>query len=225
MVSLQALVQSIPKTRRGIPEVIWIQATRDLAQGRFWPSLLTTIGCLSNIAYTCTLPFVTVGIVTGTTLTRQRAIVSASMIWLANQIFGYTWHNYPRTPDSLAWGLVLGIGTVGVAWLASYRPLFFQPHPVQPRQWLRNYLWILVMLILGFLAFEGLILAAGLVLGGTEGLTLPILGKIWLHNWLWTGFWLGIHALLTWDRGRRRLELARAYLSGLGYPQGRSRPE
>jgi hypothetical protein len=92
MVSLQALVQSIPKPRRGIPEVIWIQASRDLAQGRFWPSLFTTIGCLSNIAYTCTLPFVTVGIIAGTTLTRQRAIISASMIWLANQIFGYTWH-------------------------------------------------------------------------------------------------------------------------------------
>jgi hypothetical protein len=46
-------------------------------------------------------------------------------------------------------------------------------------------------------------LAAGLVLGGTEGLTLPILAKIWLDNWLWTGFWLGIHALLAWDRGRR----------------------
>lgn len=65
MVSLQALVQSIPKPRRGIPEVIWIQASRDLAQGRFWPSLFTTIGCLSNIAYTCTLPFVTVGIIAG----------------------------------------------------------------------------------------------------------------------------------------------------------------
>jgi len=125
------------------------------------------------------------------------------MIWLANQIFGYTWHNYPRTPDSFAWGLVLGIGTVGVAFAAGYRPLFSQSKPIRPRQLLLNYLWIPAMLILGFLAFEGLILAAGLVLGGTEGLTLPILAKIWLDNWLWTGFWLGIHALLAWDRGRR----------------------
>jgi len=200
MVSLQSLVQSIPKPRPWIPVAIWLRAAQDLACGRFWPSLFTTIGCLSNIAYTCTLPFVTIGIIAGTTLTRQRAMVSASMIWLANQIFGYVWHNYPRTPDSFAWGVVLGIGTVGVALLASYRPLFFQTHPLRAGRWLWNYLWIPAMLILGFLAFEGLILAAGLVLGGTEGLTLPILGKIWVDNWLWTSFWLGIHTLLVWDR-------------------------
>jgi hypothetical protein len=62
-----------------------------------WPSLFTTLGCLSNIAYTCTLPFVAIGIIAGTRLTRQRAVISALMIWLANQIFGYTWHSYPRT--------------------------------------------------------------------------------------------------------------------------------
>ena len=209
MIGLQSSAQPIPipSSRRLIPAPLWIQAAQDLARGWFWPSLFTTVGCLSNIAYTCTLPFVTVGIVAGTTLTRQRAIISALMIWLANQIFGYTWHNYPRTPDSFAWGLVLGIGTVGVALAASYRPLFFQSKTLRPRQLLMNYLWIPAMLILGFLAFEGLILAAGLVLGGTEGLTLSILGKIWLHNWLWTGLWIGIHTLLVWDRGHRRVWL------------------
>lgn len=207
MIGLQSSAQPIPRSCRLISAPLWIQAAQDLAQGWFWPSLFTTVGCLSNIAYTCTLPFVTVGIVAGTTLTRQRAAISALMIWLANQIFGYTWHNYPRTPDSFAWGLVLGIGTVGIALAGGYRPLFSQSKPLRPRQLLLNYLWIPAMLIFGFLAFEGLILAAGLVLGGTEGLTLPILGKIWLHNWLWTGLWIGIHALLVWDRGRRRVWL------------------
>lgn len=169
MIGLQSSAQPIPRSCRLISAPLWIQAAQDLAQGWFWPSLFTTVGCLSNIAYTCTLPFVTVGIVAGTTLTRQRAAISALMIWLANQIFGYTWHNYPRTPDSFAWGLVLGIGTVGIALAGGYRPLFSQSKPLRPRQLLLNYLWIPAMLILGFLAFEGLILAAGLVLGGNGG--------------------------------------------------------
>lgn len=96
MIGLQSSAQPIPRSCRLISAPLWIQAAQDLARGWFWPSLFTTVGCLSNIAYTCTLPFVTVGIVAGTTLTRQKAAISALMIWLANQIFGYTWHNYPH---------------------------------------------------------------------------------------------------------------------------------
>jgi hypothetical protein len=157
MIGLQSSAQPIPipSSRRLIPAPLWIQAAQDLARGRFWPSLFTTVGCLSNIAYTCTLPFVTVGIVAGTTLTRQRAIISALMIWLANQIFGYTWHNYPRTPDSFAWGLVLGIGTVGIALAGGYRPLFSQSKPLRPKQLLLNYLWIPACSSWGFWLLKG----------------------------------------------------------------------
>ena len=63
MIGLRPAAQSIPVSSfcHFIPAALWIQVTQDLAQGWFWPSLFTTVGCLSNIAYTCTLPFVTVG--------------------------------------------------------------------------------------------------------------------------------------------------------------------
>ncbi|MEN9226463.1 MAG: hypothetical protein Q6L60_11250 [Thermostichus sp. HHBFW_bins_43] len=199
MTSLQPTSHFVPKSKQGsrIPSRFWIQTCQQMAQGRFWPGLLTTVGCLGNIAYTCTLPFVTIGILTGTTLTRQKAIISTLMIWLSNQIFGYLLHNYPRTPDSFGWGVVLGISTLSVTLVASYRPLF------KPGKLWVNYVWILLMLVLGFVGFQILIFLAGLFLGGTHGLTLPVLGKIWLDNWLWTGLWLGIHSLLVWSNGRK----------------------
>ncbi|WP_244350308.1 hypothetical protein [Thermostichus vulcanus] len=156
---------------------------------------------MGSITYTCTLPFVTIGILTGTTLSRQKAIISTLMIWLSNQIFGYLLHNYPRTLDSFGWGIVLGISTLSVTLAASYRPLF------TPDKLWRNYLWIPLMLIVGFIGFQILIFLAGLGLGGTHGLTLPVLGKIWLDNWLWTSLWIGIHSLLVWSKSRALLRI------------------
>ena len=187
--------------RTHIPAPIWLQSCQQMAHGRFWPSLLTTVACLGNVTYTCTLPFVTIGILTGTTLSRQKAIISTLMIWLSNQIFGYLLHNYPRTPDSFGWGIVLGISTLSITLVASYRPLF------TPDKLWRNYLWIPLMLILGFIGFQILIFLAGLGLGGTHGLTLPVLGKIWLDNWLWTSLWIGIHSLLVWSKSRALLRI------------------
>ncbi|MEN9232091.1 MAG: hypothetical protein Q6L68_14400 [Thermostichus sp. DG02_5_bins_236] len=199
MTTLQSLSSFVPRKTAWIPAPIWIHTCQQMAQGYFWPSLITTVGCLGNITYTCTLPFVTVGILTGTTLTRSKAILSTLMIWLANQIFGYLLHNYPRTPDSFGWGIVLGIATLSVTLAASYRPLF---KPVKPGQLWLNYAWIPLMLVLGFLGFQVLIFLAGLFLGGTHGLTLPVLGKIWLDNWLWTGLWIGIHSVLVGSKAR-----------------------
>ncbi|MCF2970202.1 hypothetical protein L1047_03205 [Synechococcus sp. Nb3U1] len=192
MTSLQSSTSFVLQKPAWLPAHVWIQTCQQMAQGYFWASLLTTIGCLGNITYTCTLPFVTIGILTGTTLTRSKAIVSTLMIWFSNQIFGYLLHNYPRTPDSFAWGIVLGISTLSVTLMASYRPLF------KPDQLRMNYIWIPLMLLLGFLGFQTMIFLAGLFLGGTHGLTLPVLGKIWLDNWIWTGLWIGIHSLWVW---------------------------
>lgn len=183
-------VQFTGSLQRSLSSHLWIQRCQVLAQGRFWPILLTTAGCLGNISYTCTLPFVCVGILTGTTLTRQKAVISTLLIWFANQVFGYTLHQYPRTPDSFAWGLVLGVATLLVSLGSSYRPLFTQSHLKG------NYLWILFLAIAGFLGFQGLLLLAGIFLGGSHGMTLAIYRDLWLSNLIWTGGILGIHALL-----------------------------
>jgi hypothetical protein len=182
-------VQSIGSLQRSLTAHLWIQRCQKLAQGRFWPILLTTAGCLGNVSYTCTLPFVCVGIITGTTLTRQKAVVSTLLIWLANQVFGYTLHQYPRTLDCFAWGLVLGVATLLVSLGSSYRPLF------TPSNLRGNYLWILFLTTVGFLGFQGLLLLAGLFLE-SHSMTLAIYRDLWLSNLLWTGGILAIHALL-----------------------------
>ncbi|MGB7415568.1 MAG: hypothetical protein WA902_15275, partial [Thermosynechococcaceae cyanobacterium] len=102
----------------------WQARCRAIAQSKSWPIFLVTVGSLSNVVYTCTLPFVCLGVIAGMTLKRRAAIASASSIWFANQLCGYTLHNYPRTLNCFMWGWILLAGTLLVTMLASYKPLF-----------------------------------------------------------------------------------------------------
>ncbi|CBN56575.1 MULTISPECIES: hypothetical protein [Kamptonema] len=174
----------------------WRLGCRSLSQGIFWQALLITVGSLSNLTYTCTLPFVCLGVIAGTTLTRRRAIVTATTIWFANQLCGYTLHNYPRTFNCFAWGLVLLTGTLLVTMLASYKPLFSQGTIAQ------NYLRMGGRLTGGFVLFELVILLAGLLLEGKCVLTLPILWSIFAGNVVWLSALAIAHGFLVWEKIR-----------------------
>ncbi len=103
-------------------------------------------------------PFVCLGIIAGATLPRRRAIVTATTVWLANQFCGYTLHNYPRTFNCLAWGLVLLAGTLLVTLLSGYKPLFSQGALAH------HYFRLTGTFIGGLILFEFVILGAGFLL-------------------------------------------------------------
>jgi hypothetical protein len=170
-VSANSLLSLTPST--------WQTIYHHLAHSRVWPLLLVTVGSLSNLVYTCTLPFVCLGVIAGATLPRRRALVAVSLVWFANQLCGYGLHNYPRTPNSVTWGLVLLGATVLVTQLASYWPLFAQGTQSE------RYLRLALQFMGGFIAFELVILLAGFVLENVCVLTGPILWSIFLGNALW----------------------------------------
>lgn len=172
----------------------WVGGCRTISQGRFWQGLLMAIGVLSNLFYTCTLPFVCLGVIAGMTLPRRRALVTATTIWFANQLFGYTLHHYPRTFNTAAWGLVLLVGTLLVTLLASHKPLFRQGKV------LHHYLRLSGMLVVGFVLFELVIVLAGLFLGGVSGFTPPILWGIFASSAIWLAGLTIAHGFLVWDK-------------------------
>lgn len=84
----------------------------------------------------------------GVTLNRRQAVVSAGLIWLVNQFFGFTVRQYPLSAIALLWGLSMGLGTVAVALLASMRPRF------SCRSWWGQSLWLGVSLLLDFCLYQ-----------------------------------------------------------------------
>ncbi|MGF1604302.1 MAG: hypothetical protein ACFCU8_20265 [Thermosynechococcaceae cyanobacterium] len=171
----------------------WQARCRSVAQGLSWPILLLTVGSLSNVVYTCTLPFVCLGVTAGMTLKRRRAIAITISIWVANQWCGYTLHNYPRTLNCFMWGWILLAGTLLVTMLASYQPLF-GPGKVSHHYWRMG-----GFLIGGFILFQLVIGAANLLLGEPSGLTPTILGGIFAGNAGWLISLAIAHGVLVWN--------------------------
>ncbi len=167
----------------------WQNACRDVAYERFWTVFLVSIGSISNLVYTCTLPFVCLGVITGMTLPRRKAIGAAFLIWLANQFCGYTIHNYPRTFESYTWGIVLLIGTLLVTYLANQIPLFTKV----------SYLRLAGCLVGGFILFQIVIWLAGLFLTAHPTPFMIIL-RIFAVNSVWTLGLTVAHSALVWDR-------------------------
>lgn len=166
-------------------------ATRLLSE-RTWPLLLVTVGALSSLYYTCTVPLIAFAAVAGITLGRNRALLVVSGIWLANQILGYTLHQYPQTPVSFAWGGILGLGAL----LVTVAALAMRSAKAVPRPFA-----VLLALIGGFACYEGLILLASIGLGSLDSFTPAIVAGIFLTNALWVGGLSAVHALL--DRSVR----------------------
>ncbi|MBF2079902.1 MAG: hypothetical protein IGR76_15630 [Synechococcales cyanobacterium T60_A2020_003] len=156
----------------------WSVVWNTIAQSRLWIVLLTAIGSLSSVIY-AHAPLVAFGAVAGTTLRPRRALGAAIAIWLANQLYGFGLRHYPQTAESLAWGLVMGLGTVLVTAIAALRPSFSQTTH-------RGHgIWVAIALLSGFLVFEGLVLSLGFLLTGSHVLTWAILARLLVKDVLW----------------------------------------
>jgi hypothetical protein len=91
------------------PSNLWQMAWKLIGNSNWWQFCLIAVGSASSIVYPH-VPLVAFAAVTGNTLTRRKALITAMSIWLANQLYGFTIRQYPRTLESLIWGLVMGVG-------------------------------------------------------------------------------------------------------------------
>ncbi|MGI0484211.1 hypothetical protein ACN4EK_02170 [Pantanalinema rosaneae CENA516] len=157
----------------------WSITWKRVASDRRWSFLLIAMGVFSSIIYPHP-PFVAFSAISGTTLKPRRAILVALLIWLVNQVYGYTVRQYPWSGDSLLWGLMLGLGTLVVTALASLRPKFSQ------KTLKEHCLWLGASALLGFAVFESLILTVDWLLTGSHTLTWAITHSILINTTLWT---------------------------------------
>jgi hypothetical protein len=138
-----------------------------------WIALVSGSSVLFSLALACATPFAALATVSGLALRRGPALALVGTAWLANQAVGYGLLNYPRTPDSFAWGAAIGIAalaaTVSVLALRRCRP-------ASVIGWSAGF-------ALAFAAYEGVLFAATAILPSGEGAFSPeIVGRILLVN-------------------------------------------
>jgi hypothetical protein len=125
-----------------------------------WIVLLTLASLAFSYVFACAAPFVALATLAALNVQRRDAYVLTVLVWLANQAVGYGLLNYPRTPDSFAWGIAIGIAAL----LATRTVVALGPRP-----WQTGPVFGPALGFVGaFAAYELALYAASLVLGGSE---------------------------------------------------------
>ncbi|MEM9538023.1 MAG: hypothetical protein AAGA60_00765 [Cyanobacteria bacterium P01_E01_bin.42] len=169
---------------------LWQTAGKMVSNSNRWQLSLIAIGSASSIIY-AHVPLVGFAAVAGNTLTRNKALISAMSIWFANQLYGFTIRQYPRTFESFTWGLIMGLGMIAITGLVALQPKF-------SRRSFRGYLlWLAIAVIGGYAIYQGsIVLIAQLM--GKYGFSFTILWHIFLKNTVWAVALSAIHSSLVW---------------------------
>jgi hypothetical protein len=91
------------------------ETTRRIA----WIVFLTVASLVFSLVFACAAPFVALATLAALNLRRADALILTGLVWLANQAVGYGILNYPRTADSVGWGLALGVAALLATWTVA----------------------------------------------------------------------------------------------------------
>lgn len=142
-------------------------------------------GCL---AIGCLDPLVAVAVIAAGALTPGRAVLLVLAAWLAGQAVGFGLHDYPRTFQTVAWGVGLGAGAlialataIAVLWLLPGRPA-----------WLRATLAFAA----AFCAQQAAMLGVEQIVAGSCEIRPAIIAQVGLINAAWFAGLFALDALI-----------------------------
>jgi hypothetical protein len=140
-----------------------------------WLGLLVGGSMVFSLGLACAVPLAAFAAAAALSLSRRDALILILLVWLANQLVGFTLLDYPWTASTFAWGAALG----GVAILANLAGLSTAERCVNMAHWVRFAATFLV----AFAVYEGALFAvSATLLGGTEIYTGAIQGRIFAIN-------------------------------------------
>ena len=87
-------------------------APTDVARRWAWIGLLGGASMGFSLVFACATPFVALVTLAALTMSRRDAFIVTGAVWLANQAVGYGILDYPRTFDSYAWGVAIGLAVL-----------------------------------------------------------------------------------------------------------------
>jgi hypothetical protein len=137
-----------------------------------WIVLIVTGGIFLSTFLACVTPFAALATLAALKLERRDAITVVGLAWLANQAIGYGFLGYPRTLDSVGWGLAIG-ASAGLAVLAARGLSAGRPARLA----------VSLPFVAAFAAFELGLYVAGFALPGGEGaFSGGVVGHVFLIN-------------------------------------------
>jgi hypothetical protein len=77
-----------------------------------WIGLIGIASILLSRAFACATPFAALATLSAFTLRRRQSVALIVSVWFANQVIGFGWPHYPRTPSTFAWGMAIGVAAL-----------------------------------------------------------------------------------------------------------------
>ena len=153
-----------------------------------WILLLTAASVFVTLGMACGTPFAALATLAALYMSRRDGLSLIGIAWIADQAVGYSLLGYPRTANSFAWGVILGVGAF-VALLAA--------------QALADRVRDRGAVVAGAAAFAGasvayqavLVAATAVLASGSEAFSLPIVAWVLRVNLLSLAGLLILHRL------------------------------
>lgn len=150
----------------------------------FWLALLIVSSVAFTLGFACAVPFAAFAAASALTLPRKDAIMLMLGVWLANQLTGFLFMNYPLDTNTLVWGTALGVTALVSLFAArAVATRFSNSNPLVNAT---------VTFFAAFVAYEACCYAFSLALGGTENYTFVIQSRLFVLN---VGALVGLFAL------------------------------
>jgi hypothetical protein len=160
--------------RPAAQEVGALSASRDWRHS-LWLGLLVGASMIFSLGLACAVPLAAFAAAAALSLSRRDALLLVILVWLANQLVGFIFLDYPWTATTFAWGAVLGIVTI-LATLAGQWMAKRFAGTVRSVRFAATFL-------VAFAVYEAaLFVISAALLGGTEIYTAAIQGRIFAIN-------------------------------------------
>jgi hypothetical protein len=130
-----------------------------------WIGLLAVASFIFNFFFACGSPFAALATIAAITLPAYDALVLMLFAWLANQLVGFGLLGYPQETTAFIWGGVMGVAAITSALAARFAVKKSLP---------------IALIFLAALAVHQLsmLLAALTPLGGLDGFTFDVIGRV-----------------------------------------------
>jgi hypothetical protein len=156
--------------------------------GLLWPALLAAASLVGSGAFACATPFAAFAAIAAATMPAGAALATVAAIWATNQAVGFLALGYPWTLDAALWGVALGVAAL----LATGAATAVVRQPWAGRAWIGS----AVGFVAAFAAFELVLLATAVVVGGLEDFAPTIIVRVLEIALVWLAALWATHALL-----------------------------
>ncbi len=154
----------------------WLAAVEPRFAPLFCLVLLTGSCALASFVFACATPFAAFAVVASSLLPLTPALLVTAGAWFVNQAIGFGVLGYPLDLNTVFWGCAIGLAALLSA--VESKLLLHSQRSSSPAA-------LGVALLGAYAAYEVVLFASGLVLGGTEAFKFPIIVRLGILNLLW----------------------------------------